>query len=193
MSTRYTSKARRRMAAVAIAAGLALAVAGCSSDDPKPESSSSAEPTSGQQNGGSQKDPEQAQEVLAKLKGANGVVLTINSAVRDSGGFVTVNGQLENASGESVRTSVWRGDESEVLKHGSSLAGATLVDSQSKKRYFVLRDTEGRPLTTTFDGTRMDAGEKLPVFMQFPAPPASTTAVNFQLATFPATDLEISE
>lgn len=44
------------------------------------------------------------------------------------------------------------------------------MDSKGKKRYYVLRDTDGRPLTTT-NFPALKAGESLPVFMQFPAPP----------------------
>lgn len=193
MSTRYTTKARRGMVAVAIAAGLALAVAGCGSDDPKPESSSSSAP-SGQGDDGPQKDPEQApQEVLAELKGGEGFVLTLNSAKRDSGGFVTVNGQIKNTGDRTKNiSSALSGNETEVLRHGRSLGGATLVDAEGKKRYYVLRDTEGRPLTTT--GMRaMKPGETIPVFMQFPAPPEGTTEVSFQLPTFASATIEISE
>ncbi|MCM2576309.1 hypothetical protein [Streptomyces meridianus] len=193
MSTRYTTKARRGMAAVAIAAGLALAVAGCGSDDPKPEASSSSAP-SGKQDDGSQQDPEESpQEVLAELKGGEGFVLTLNSAKRDSGGFVTVNGQIKNAGDRAKNiSSALSGNETEILRHGRSLGGATLVDSEGKKRYYVLRDTEGRPLTTT--GMRaMKPGESIPIFMQFPAPPEGTSEVSFQLPTFASATIEISE
>ena len=190
MSTRFTTKARRGMAAVAIAAGLALAVAGCGSDDPKPESSSSS--TSDKQDDGSQ--PEQTTlEAIAEIKGKDGIVLVLYSVKRDSGGFVTVNGELRNKGTKSFTVpAAMSGNETEVLKHGRSLGGATLVDSEGKKRYYVLRDTEGRPLTTT-SLSIIRAGENTPVFMQFPAPPESTTQVSFQLPTFPSTPVEISE
>ncbi len=84
-----------------------------------------------------------------------------------------------------------RGDETEILRHGTSLGGATLVDSQAKKRYYVLRDTDGRPLTTTDFGT-LDAGQTLPVFMQFPAPPTTTSEVTIQLPTFASGTIKIS-
>ncbi len=103
-----------------------------------------------------------------------------------------MNGTLKNDGAKSVvvppQTS---GNETEIIKNGPSLGGATLVDSKGKKRYYVLRDTDGRPLTTTGLGN-MDAGQTLPVFMQFPAPPANTTEVTLQLPTFSSALIKIS-
>lgn len=65
------------------------------------------------------------------------------------------------------------------------------MDSVGKKRYYVLRDTDGRPLTTTNLGI-LKAGESMGVFMQFPAPPPSTTDVSLQLPTFEPATLKLS-
>ncbi len=65
------------------------------------------------------------------------------------------------------------------------------MDSKGKKRYYVLRDTDGRPLTTTDLGT-LKPGESVPVFMQFPAPPSDANEVSFQLPTFSSATIEIS-
>ncbi|MFD3836095.1 hypothetical protein ACFWWC_07505 [Streptomyces sp. NPDC058642] len=192
MSIRFTTKARRGMVALTVAAGLALGVAGCGGggdDDKKPEASASASKESGS-------DPSaqegQADTPLAELKGPDGLLLQVTSAERDAGGFVTVNGNLKNDGSETVVVPAGlRGDETEIIRHGRSLGGATLVDSASKKRYYVLRDTDGRPLTTT-DLNSLKAGESAPVFMQFPAPPAETTEVTFQLPSFAAATITIS-
>ncbi|MFI5470599.1 hypothetical protein ACIA6D_10275 [Streptomyces cacaoi] len=192
MSMRFTAKARRGMVALTVVTGLAVGSAACGSggdDDKKPQSSSSASRT-----GGSQPNPQegQSEEPIAELKGPSGLLLQITSAVRDSGGFVTVNGALKNDSGTSVVIpSALSGNETEIINNGRSLGGATLVDSKSKKRYYVLRDTEGRPLTTTGFST-IKAGESIDVFLQFPAPPASSTDVSFQLPLFPSGVIKIS-
>ncbi|WP_043679685.1 hypothetical protein [Streptomyces xylophagus] len=192
MSIRFTAKARRGTVALALAAGLALGVAGCggSGDDgKKPDTSASASKSAGS-------DPSsqegQSETPLAELQGADGLLLQITSATRDSGGFVTVNGTLKN-DGDKVVTvpAQVSGDETEIIAHGISLGGATLVDSKGKKRYYVLRDTEGRPLTTTGLGN-LEAGQTLPVFMQFPAPPTGTTDVTIQLPTFASGTIKIS-
>jgi hypothetical protein len=178
------------MVALTVAAGLAVGVAGCGGggDDNKPEASASAS-----KNGGSDPSTQDGtDELLAELKGEEGLILSIASAQRDSGGFVTVSGELKNDGDKAARVSVrTAGDETEIIRHGSSLGGATLVDSATKKRYYVLRDTDGRPLTTT-GMPRIDAGASIPVFMQFPAPPTSTSEVAFQLPTFASATITIS-
>ncbi|KOV67756.1 hypothetical protein ADL00_15625 [Streptomyces sp. AS58] len=190
MSIRFTTKARRGMVALTVAAGLALGVAGCGGGggdkDEKPDSSASKD-------SGSQMDAQEGtDETLAEVKGEDGLILKITSASRDAGGFVTVSGELKNDGDDSVRLSVrTAGDETEIIRHGTSLGGATLVDSVGKKRYYVLRDTDGRPLTTT-GLPRIKAGASIPVFMQFPSPPTSTTEVSFQLPTFASATISIS-
>ncbi|RMB87663.1 hypothetical protein [Streptomyces shenzhenensis] len=192
MSIRFTAKARRGTAALAVAVGLAVCAGGCGGgggDDRKPEKSASAS-----QDGGSGPSAQEgtSEEPLAELRGPDGLNLKITSAVRDSGGFITVNAELKNDGGtDAVLSSQLTGNETEIMRNGQSFGGATLVDSKSRKRYYVLRDTDGRPLTTAGVQT-VKAGDTVPVFMQFPAPPASTTEVTFQLPTFPTATVQIS-
>ncbi|MBL1081217.1 hypothetical protein JK359_04360 [Streptomyces actinomycinicus] len=192
MSIRFTAKARRGMVALTVAAGLAVGVTGCGGgggDDKKPVSSASASTT-----GASGPSPQQGQsdQPLAELKGSGGLFLQITTVQRDAGGFVTVNGTLKNdGSKDLLIPAALSGNETEITKNGPSLGGATLVDSKGKKRYYVLRDTEGRPLTTTGLGT-LKGGQSLPVFMQFPSPPADTTDVTLQLPTFASAPVKIS-
>jgi hypothetical protein len=180
------------MVALTVAAGLALGVAGCGSggdSDEKPKTSAPATTK-----GGSDPSPQEGQagELLAELKGSDGLLLQITSAQRDSGGFITVNGNLKNDGDKSTSVpSALSGNETEITRNGRSLGGATLVDSKSKKRYYVLRDTDGRPLTTT-GFSSLKSGETLAVFMQFPSPPTDTTEVTFQLPTFAAATIQIS-
>ncbi|ALV51972.1 hypothetical protein ACH4UX_26020 [Streptomyces althioticus] len=191
MSVRFTTRARSGVVALVVAAGLALGAAGCGGggDDDKPKPRASAS-----EGGGSDPSAQEGQEeaVLAELKGRDGLVLIIESATRDAGGFVTVSGEIKNDGSDDARVPIeTRGDETEIMRHGGSFGGATLVDSASKKRYYVLRDTDGRPLTTT-NIPRIKPGETVPVFMQFPAPPADTTEVTFQLPTFASGTIQIS-
>jgi hypothetical protein len=103
-----------------------------------------------------------------------------------------VSGTLKNDGGDTVNVPAQlSGNETEIIRNGRSLGGATLVDSKGKKRYYVLRDTYGRPLTTT-NFPAMKSGETLPVFMQFPAPPAGTTELTFQLPMFATAGIKIS-
>ncbi|MFJ3926644.1 hypothetical protein [Streptomyces sp. NPDC090022] len=193
MSIRHTVKVRGGAVAV-MATVLTLSLAGCGGDSdgakPKEQQKSSAASQGAQQpvpNGGQSAAP---LEVLATVNGESGMVLTINSAQRDAGGFLTINGQLKNTGSETyVKTTPWRGNE--LKDSGTSVAGVTLVDKPGKKRYYVLRDTDGRCLCTTGLAT-IEGGKTVPFFAQFPAPPATTTDVEFSLPTFATATIKIS-
>ncbi|MFD8954675.1 hypothetical protein ACFV0B_38115 [Streptomyces xanthophaeus] len=195
MSMRRRVKVRGGVA-VAGAAVMALTLVGCGGDGDKPkESQKSATPQaqgSGAASpapGASQNSPEPT-EVIATLNGEAGMALLINSVRRDPGGFLTVTGQIKNTGSQSYKDTVaWRGIE--LKGTGESVAGATLVDKVGKKRYYVLRDTESRCLCTT-GVSSVDAGEVVPFFAQFPAPPASTSEVEFSLPTFATATIKIS-
>ncbi|MFI8087186.1 hypothetical protein ACIF9R_02580 [Streptomyces sp. NPDC086080] len=192
MNMRFTTKARRGIVALTVAAGLALGVVGCGGggdeDNKKPEASASAS-----KGDGSNPSPQdETNEVMAELRGQDGLLLQITAAERDAGGFVTVSGNLKNDGAERVVVPpAVRGDEREIIRSGMSLGGATLVDSKTKKRYYVLRDTEGRPLTTT-GFTVIEAGDSIAVFMQFPSPPEGSSEVTLQLPTFASGTIQIS-
>lgn len=136
-------------------------------------------------------DSDTSDEPLAEVKEGDIAVL-IESAVRDSGGFVTVSGKVTNNGSGSWIGTEWKSDERELQGNGGSLAGASLVDSAGKKRYLVLRDTGGRCLCTKFSGL-LSQGDSASWFAQFPAPPAESTKVNFQVGTMPPATIEISE
>ncbi len=196
MSIRQLVKVRGGAAAV-LAAVFALTLAGCggSGDDGKqkdpkqpsaPQSAAAGAPTPGSSQGQSSEPV----EVIATLNGEAGMALVINSVRREPGGFLTVNGQIKNTGSQSYKDTVaWRGIE--LKGTGESVAGATLVDKVGKKRYYVLRDTEARCLCTT-GVSSVDAGQVIPFFAQFPAPPASTGEVEFTLPTFATATVKIS-
>ncbi|MEU3463750.1 hypothetical protein ABZ721_27850 [Streptomyces sp. NPDC006733] len=189
---------RRAAVAVALAAGVALTLAGCGGGgDGKPSdnkaSTKSAAPSGGSSSGGSSATPSpESTQVLAQIKGEKNIVVTINSAVRDTGGFVTVSGTVTNNGDEVFTAGSWQGPEVALVSSGSSVAGAVLVDQVGKKRYYVLRDTEGKCLCT-MGLNLIQPKETRPIFAQFPAPPTSTTSVEFQLPTMPPAKIQISE
>lgn len=198
MSMRRTMKARRAWTAVAITTGLGFAVAGCGGDDggDKPKTAgSSASATAKQPEQQPKEDAPQSPSsntVLAEVKGGDNHTITINSAVRDAGGFVTVSGQVKNGRDGLWNPTTWSGGEKELNGNGASMAGASLVDKTGKKKYLVLRDTDGRCLCTKFTGG-FKRGEEKAFFVQFPAPPASANKLDFQIADMPPASIEISE
>ncbi|MGW1894147.1 hypothetical protein ACWCP6_28450 [Streptomyces sp. NPDC002004] len=188
MTTWTTSPFGRRLAALTLAAGLALGAAGCS------DGASLREHALSTASQGNDFAPQQgrASAPLAELKGQQGLDLTLTSAERDPAGYLTVRGVLKNDGADTaVVPAELRGSELDVIRTGQSLGGATVVDFAGKKRYYVLRDTDGHPLTTT-GLSSLEAGESVRVFMQFPAPPANTRSVGFQMPLFDTATIKIS-
>ncbi|MGI5480963.1 hypothetical protein [Streptomyces lavendofoliae] len=202
MSNRYGTAARRAAAggtAVALAVLLSACGGGEQGGDDRgkaPESAGSASSAPPDQStptadGGGPTVPDTS-ATLATINGSSGFQFVIHTAVRDQGGFLTVTGSLKNASSKMlIAPPQWSGQEVNVKQTGPSLAGITLLDKTEKKRYYVLRDTEGYPLTTT-GITTVKAGETVSVFAQFPAPPANVTQVDIQIPQMPVATIEIS-
>ncbi|MCJ0874738.1 hypothetical protein [Streptomyces sp. AP-93] len=194
MSIRQKVKVRGG-AAVAVAAVLALALAGCGGGGEKAKEPTKSESPQSQASSPQQPAPTASKdsgplEVIATAQGPSSIVLEVNSAVRDQDGYVTVSGQIKNAGSTTFsQFGSLRGEE-KTASHGS-VAGATLVDAVGKKRYFVLRDTEGRCACTT-GLANIKGGESIAFFAQFPSPPATTTEVVFGLPTFAAATIKIS-
>ncbi|OEJ44903.1 hypothetical protein AR457_13040 [Streptomyces agglomeratus] len=198
MSMRHTMKARRALTAVAITTGLVFTVAGCGGGEDDKSSSGASASATGAGKGSEDKPKDKETEappqeaVLAEVKGGDDITLTINSAVRDEGGFVTVEGKVQNGSGGRWSAPGWQGSERELADNSGSMAGSSLVDKTGKKKYLVLRDTDGRCLCTQFSGG-FRAGDEKGWYAQFPAPPAGTTQVDFQIADMPPATIEITD
>ncbi|MFD4569924.1 hypothetical protein ACFWOX_36950 [Streptomyces sp. NPDC058467] len=195
MELRHTMKGRRAVTALAITAGLLLTVAGCGGggDGGKSGKSSSASASARSSGDGKAKasSAPSSDQALAQVK-SNGITLTVTSAERDQGGFVTVSGSVTNGTSGLWVGAEWIGDETELKKNGGSLAGASLVDEKGKKKYLILRDTEGRCLCTKFQGG-VSQGATVDWFAQFPAPPAGTTSLQFQVPTMPPASIELTD
>ncbi len=187
-------KVRRALTAVALASGLVLGVAACGGDGGDKENTSSESSPAKNDDGKKQEEPEAPAEetVLAEVTGGDSIKLTITSAVRDKGGFLTVTGKVTNGGSGRWVAREWQGDENELRGNSSSMAGASVVDKAGKKKYLILRDTEGRCLCTRFQSGLGD-GDSTNWYAQFPAPPESATTVDFQIADMPPATIEISE
>ncbi|MGW7258683.1 hypothetical protein [Streptomyces sp. NPDC054834] len=191
-----------RRAVLATATALLLAIAACTSsrqpgthtlaDTPNTHAPQSARASVAAGSSAPRAQGRRTGKPLAVLNGQHHMQLTLTSARREST-VCTVRGMLKN-NGPSllVIPAELRGNETAVLKNGPSLAGATLTDFHAGKRYYVLRDTDARPLTTT-GLAQLNPKESVAVFMQFPAPPATTTNVDFELPLFPAATLPLTK
>jgi hypothetical protein len=188
MSKRRATRARRAAAAAALVAVFALVAAGCGSGDDKSGGGSSQQ--SSASSTASSRPAADSTKVIGEMKGPNGIVVTLHSAVRDSGGFVTVSGTLTNHGTQMFNAVDWRSQETE-MKSLSSVSGASLVDETGKKRYLVLRDTDGQCLCTT-GLSGIEPNQSRPIFAQFPAPPKNVTRVDFQIPTMPSVSIELT-
>ncbi|GAA2320497.1 hypothetical protein OKJ48_27950 [Streptomyces kunmingensis] len=198
MKLRRTTTTRRSLTVAAITAGLVLTVAGCGTggdgdgDNAKDSSTPSTAATDKSGDAEPSASPAATDKVLAEVKGEGGITLTVSSAARDGGGFVTVQGTVLNGTGKAWVPVNWRGDERELMANGGSIAGAALVDEAGKKKYLILRDTEGRCLCTRFTGGVRN-GETATWYAQFPAPPEGTDKLSFQVGAMPPAPVEITE
>lgn len=184
------------LAALALTTSLAACGGGSGNEEDKgrtPEKSASstpAEDTSPEPSAGA--TVPDTSNTLTTINGSNGFQFLIHTASRDDGGFLTITGTIKNTSGKSLVAPVeWNGQEPQVQRTGRSLAGMTLVDKAEKKRYYVLRDTDGFPLTTVGIAA-VKAGEGVAFFAQFPAPPDSTSQMDIQLPMMPTATIAIS-
>lgn len=190
--------ARRATTAAVLAAAAAITLTACgggggggdAKSGGKTSAPAGAPATSGSAGSGS--PSASPTQVLAEIKGGQGMTVAINSAVRDKDGFVTVEGVLTNNGSDSFDGDVWRGNETALASSGASVAGAVLVDEAGKKRYYVLRDTDGRCLCT-MGLIDIEPKESRTFFAQFPSPPETTTSVEFELPTMPPAKIPISE
>ncbi|WP_261988640.1 hypothetical protein [Streptomyces sp. wa22] len=189
------TRIRFKGAAVAAASvAMAVMLTACGGDDgsdepeSKPQGASAS--SAGQESEVSAPPEDDEGQVLASIKGKDGVEAIVSSVKREAGGFVTVKGTVRNGSKQIWTAPGWQGMEQEVAGNGASMAGTSLVDQTGKKRYLVLRDTDGRCLCTKFEG--LTPGAETPFFAQFPAPPQSTTEVDFQIPTMPTATIKIS-
>ncbi|MEU2246486.1 hypothetical protein [Streptomyces sp. NPDC019224] len=196
MNFRHARKVRRAGAVALLASSLLFSMAACGGDDKGSDKAPAASSDTGKDRGKQAAEgktlPDRS-KTLVTLKNDGGVEMIVYSAKRDSGGFLTVSGDFKNTSGEGFTTPLeWSGQEEAVAETGPSLAGMTLVDSVGKKRYYVLRDTDNRPLTTSNYTSIIEPGKALGFFAQFPSPPSTTAKVDLHFPGFPNATIEIS-
>lgn len=184
----------KRAAAAAASVAMVVLLTACGGDDtgsdkPKQPQDTSTRTEEGKSQASDSVEDDEGQ-VLSTIAGKDGIEVVVSSANRESGGFITVKGRVKNGSKQIWAAVGWQGTEQELVSNGASMAGSSLVDQQGKKRYLILRDTDGRCLCTKFEG--LQPGSEAPFFAQFPAPPAETTEVDFQIPTMPTATIKIS-
>ena len=59
------------------------------------------------------------------------------------------------------------------------------VDAKNKKKYPIIKDTEGKPLSSNLEYLEVGAGETKAGWAKFPAPPSDVTAISVYIAGAP--------
>jgi hypothetical protein len=60
---------------------------------------------------------------------------------------------------------------------GQQVSDMYYVDAKNKKKYPIIKDTEGKPLSSNLEYLEVGAGETKAGWAKFPAPPSDVTAI----------------
>jgi hypothetical protein len=126
-----------------------------------------------------------------------GITLAINQLRRSDANTVTLIFTIANRGSKALNFD-WTWGEAGFVEVGNALtfdmSGVYLVDTDGKKKYLVLRDTNKVCLCTTGilrSGTELkgvEPGQETTMFGKFPAPPASVSKMTVTVPHFPALD-----
>lgn len=97
-----------------------------------------------------------------------GVTLTVTELRRGSGGTATLKFTIVNGSTDDFGFGYSLGDPAMTVDF-SSVGGVHLIDPVNKKKYFVVRDSDGRCVCSR-DLGKVGAGGKMNLWAKFPAP-----------------------
>jgi hypothetical protein len=134
--------------------------------------------------------PASSNSALATTEGdVPGLKIVINELKRTSN-TVTLKFTVYNGTDNSFRTQgAFDGDEYHRYRH---LGGVHLIDTQSKKKYFVVTDSDGKVLSST-DFPDIAARSQIMVWAKFPAPPDDVQKITVEIPHFvPLEDVPIS-
>jgi hypothetical protein len=125
--------------------------------------------------------PVLAQDVLSAEGETPDVRIEIRDLKRGDGDTVTLRLRLVNESGEPFDASC------EMREYGANddcgtFSGAYLLDAANKKKYLVVRDTEGKCVCSGVDN--IEDGKKMNIWATYPAPPAEVTKMTVIVPLF---------
>jgi hypothetical protein len=125
--------------------------------------------------------PVLAQDVLFAEGETPDVRVEVRDLKRGDGDTVTLRLRLVNESGEEFQASC------EMREYGANdncgtFSGAYLLDAANKKKYLVVRDTQGTCVCSGVDN--LADGKKMNIWATYPAPPADVTAMTVVVPQF---------
>jgi len=125
--------------------------------------------------------PVLAQDVLSAEGETPDVRIEVRDLKRGDGDTVTLRLRLVNESGEEFQASC------EMREPGANdscgaFSGAYLLDAANKKKYLVVRDTQGTCVCSGVDN--LADGKKMNIWATYPAPPAEVTEMTVIVPLF---------
>ncbi|MGH7818891.1 MAG: hypothetical protein ACREQ9_03885 [Candidatus Binatia bacterium] len=150
---------RRPITATAVALALTLAGAAQAQDEAAPK----------------------AAEPLVQDSEVEGVKVELNSAKRTSGNTVTINFKFMSEGSEeaSYYREVGLSSTDNLIEH------VYYVDAANKKKYLIVKDTQGKPLGTKLNLFSLKGGKSKAAWAKFPAPPADVKTISVYIPGAP--------
>lgn len=115
----------------------------------------------------------------------DGVQLVIKSLVRNEGDTVTLRFQIANNSNSQFNQACEFRDSAANDECGV-LSGVYLIDQSNKKKYLVVRDSDGKCICASVK--KIDKGNSQNLWATFQAPPAETQKETVVVPAFPPID-----
>ena len=125
--------------------------------------------------------PVLAQDVLSAEGETPDVRVEVRDLKRGDGDTVTLRLRLINESGGTFEASCEM-REPYANDDCGAFSGAYLLDAANKKKYLVVRDTEGKCICSGVDN--LEDGKKMNIWATYPAPPADVTEMTVIVPLF---------
>jgi len=123
----------------------------------------------------------------------SGVKVVVQELKRTSGGTISMKFTIVNTSDKKFGFGYDFGDADHSVADYNSVGGVHLVDEAGKKKYFVVRDTEGKCICSR-DVKELKPGENANLWARFPAPPDDVQKIAIVIPHFqPMDDVPLSK
>jgi hypothetical protein len=134
-----------------------------------------------------------AAEPVASTDGEQpGIRLDVTELKRTSGDTVMLKFTIVNEADERLGVGHDFGDPNQSSDYGT-VGGIHLVDAGNKKKYLVVRDSDGKCLCSA-DLDDIEAGDSRALWAKFPAPPADVQQIGIVIPHFiPLDDVPIGQ
>jgi hypothetical protein len=131
--------------------------------------------------------PALAQQSELKSEGTvPGLSIVIQDLKRDPANSVTLRFQMINASDKSIGLGGKFKDPASKVAGGNEISGVHLIDNVNKKKYLVVRDTEGKCACAEIRS--IEKGARANLWAKFAAPPEAVDKITVVVPEFQAID-----